>query len=308
MVQFKKYVESFPVKPLFIVFTVLFFITPSAIASVQISRTQILMGDVPVTLVVKTAKKHTIKVTRAMEETFLLGKKLSDSLSEFSSASDISRINRSPSHVWISLKEPLSLFLLEKSVKASNLTEGAFDITFSSSNKHTSWADLAIDKHHQRVMKKAAGLKLGVSGIAKGLIVELMSHHLTKKGFDRNLVNAGGDVYASGTWIVGIRNPFSPEQKPLTKIKVKNKSVSTSGLYQRGSHIIDPHTHQALGKKEAPLWASVTTIGNEGPMTDALTTGFFLLPFHKIESIVQQNTGFKVILITLKKQVIKISH
>src|SRR6185436_14620584 len=73
------------------------------------------------------------------------------------------------------------------------------------------------------------------------------------------LINLGGDIAAWGNdagnqkgWLVGVQNPREPydNAKPLTRLRLANHAVATSGDYERYytvegkrySHLLDPRT------------------------------------------------------------------
>jgi len=97
-------------------------------------------------------------------------------------------------------------------------------------------------------------LQLDLGGIAKGYAIGLIADYLTNSGFEHFLINAGGDLYASGNkfgqpWKIGIQNPFEPGAIAGVSL-TGDHSLFTSGNYQRFykqagkivHHIIDPRT------------------------------------------------------------------
>jgi len=114
------------------------------------------------------------------------------------------------------------------------------------------------------------GMKLDLGGIAKGYIIGRMVRRMERAGATAALVDAGGDVYATGRrppslippggdprWLVGVQDPRAPAQSPdepwrlFTRLHIGDLAVATSGHYYRGftiagkrrSHIIDPWFH-----------------------------------------------------------------
>src|SRR5262249_46527459 len=144
-----------------------------------------------------------------------------------------------------------------------------FDITFASKKKAASYRDVAIFPELGLAYLRP-GVTIGVSGIAKGYIVNSMSRVLRQAGFRKFLVNAG-DLYASGRWTIGIRNPDKPgSDESLCQITVVDRAVSTSGQYERGPHIVDPKT-----RKPDRARKSATVIASLSVEADALAKGFF---------------------------------
>lgn len=136
--------------------------------------------------------------------------------------------------------------VLELCVQARTLTEGWFD----------PWA-------------MPGGLD--PTGLVKGWAASKALQLLDDLGVDGVMVNAGGDVASSGEpipgvpWRIGITDPRS--RSSLLCAVSSPGAIATSGIYERGSHIIDPFT--ALPRAR---WCSATVIGPDLVMADAIAT------------------------------------
>ena len=111
---------------------------------------------------------------------------------------------------------------------------------------------------------RAAG-RLDPSGYVKGWAVE----RAAASGRGRFLIDAGGDVVLRGAWRVGIRHPYERDRLAAA-ITVCDCAVATSGAYERGPHVVDPHT----GRPASGL-ASVTVVGRDLGTADAYATAAF---------------------------------
>ena len=111
---------------------------------------------------------------------------------------------------------------------------------------------------------RAAG-RLDPSGYVKGWAVERAAAF----GRGRFLIDAGGDVVLRGAWRVGIRHPYERDRLAAA-ITVCDCAVATSGAYERGPHVVDPHT----GRPASGL-ASVTVVGRDLGTADAYATAAF---------------------------------
>jgi FAD:protein FMN transferase len=117
---------------------------------------------------------------------------------------------------------------------------------------------------------RAAG-RLDPSGYVKGWAVAGAATRLAEAGATDFCVNAGGDVVARGRWRVGIRHPEQPAQLAAV-LAVEDLAVATSGFYERGPHIRDPHTgHPPEGL------LSVTVVGPDLAVADAYATAAFAM-------------------------------
>jgi thiamine biosynthesis lipoprotein len=137
-----------------------------------------------------------------------------------------------------------------------------------------SYRDVAIDAE-QRTITLVRPLLLDLGAIAKGLAIDLAARELQACG--SYAIDAGGDLYLAGTnsegqpWSIGIRHPRKPGEC-IAAVRVSDQAVCTSGDYEKGHHIIDPHT----GSSPTNV-ASVTVIAPSAMLADALATAAFVL-------------------------------
>jgi len=115
------------------------------------------------------------------------------------------------------------------------------------------------------------------SGFVKGWAVEAAAAILDAAGAQNYCLNAGGDVIARGepeqgrSWRIGIRHPELPDRL-ATVVEARDLAVATSGGYERGEHITDPHTGRAAGGL-----LSVTVVGPRLSEADAYATAAFAM-------------------------------
>jgi FAD:protein FMN transferase len=109
------------------------------------------------------------------------------------------------------------------------------------------------------------------TGLVKGWAVDAALATLRRAGLAAALVNGGGDLAAFGVpdprqaWRAGLRHPWRPHA--LAAVVEVRGAVATSGGYERGAHLIDPHTGRA-----ATAAASATVTGPRLALADALAT------------------------------------
>lgn len=119
--------------------------------------------------------------------------------------------------------------------------------------------------------------RLDPSGLVKGWALEEAAWMLEAAGARNYSVNGGGDIVARGepeagrSWRVGIRHP---RQRELLcgVLAVRDLAVATSGGYERGNHILDPHT----GLPPEGL-LSVTVVGPSLTYADVYATTAFAM-------------------------------
>ncbi len=131
------------------------------------------------------------------------------------------------------------------------------------------------------------GMILDLGGIAKGYAADLATEIYKKHGINSALINLGGNIYAFGSrtdgkdWLIGIRDPQGQPGEYAAVINVSNKSVVTSGNYERYferdgkkyHHIFDPST----GYPVQNGLLAVTVVCENSTLADALSTALFVM-------------------------------
>jgi len=118
---------------------------------------------------------------------------------------------------------------------------------------------------------------LDPSGYVKGWAIEEAAWLIDSAGGRNYWINAGGDIVARGhaddgaPWRIGIRHPDRADRVAAV-LAVSDRAVATSGLYERGAHIVDPRTRRA-----ASGLRSVTIVGPRLAFTDAYATAVFVM-------------------------------
>ena len=114
------------------------------------------------------------------------------------------------------------------------------------------------------------------SGLVKGWAAEVGAQMLVSSGVENVLINASGDIVLrggkpeGGPWNISIASPDNVE-KIVKLFDVVDGSVATSGDYEKGAHIVDPHTGLiAIGARSASV------IGPDGAICDALATALMV--------------------------------
>ena len=109
------------------------------------------------------------------------------------------------------------------------------------------------------------------SGYVKGWAAEKAANMLVNAGCELVQVNAAGDIaLRGGPWKIGVVNPDN-KSEIVQVFELTDENIATSGNYEKGAHIKDPHTGIiAIGAK------SGTVIGPDGGITDALATALMV--------------------------------
>jgi len=193
--------------------------------------------------------------------------------------------------------------LIQRSLRISAITDGAFDITYGSIDKSLwnfdrqmktlpdekvaqsmvrliNYKNVILNDIGHSVMLKEEGMRIGFGGIGKGYAAEMAKALLLKEGVRSGIVNASGDLTTWGTqangnpWTIGIVNP-DYKDVPFSYLNVTDMAVATSGNYEKFidikgkkySHTINPKTGLPVtGIK------SVTVISPNAEIADAMAT------------------------------------
>lgn len=219
-------------------------------------------------------------------------------MSDYRPDSELMRLCASPTNTWVDLSPDLSR-VLQRSQEVAKLTDGAFDITASpvirlwrearrtkrmpaldrlgDARSRVGYPFLEIESSRARITK--AGMQLDLGGIAKGDAADQAILVLKAKGIERALVEAGGDIVASGPppgklgWRIEVRGESEP-------FLLRNSALSTSGDRFQSvklggktySHIVDPRTGLGLTHRR-----EVTVVAPDGLTSDSLATAFSVL-------------------------------
>ena len=151
------------------------------------------------------------------------------------------------------------------------------------------------------------GMELDLGAVGKGYTANLVTEILRRHGVTSALISLGGNIQAIGSrpdgsdWRLGIRAPW--ESGNLGVLTVSDAAVVTSGGYEnyfddeQGNiywHILDPST----GYPADSGLQSVTIVGKEGKMCDALSTALFVMGAQSAEQYWRENGGFEMLLVT----------
>lgn len=123
----------------------------------------------------------------------------------------------------------------------------------------------------------AAGRAVDPSGFVKGWAVQATAEILQLSGARNFAINAGGDVLVHGRptpptrWRVGVQHPYERDRVAAV-LSAGDLAVATSGHYERGEHIVDPHT-----ARPPRALLSMTVTGPDPATADAYATAAFAM-------------------------------
>ncbi|EXU77110.1 MULTISPECIES: FAD:protein FMN transferase [Erwinia] len=171
---------------------------------------------------------------------------------------------------------------------------------------------VVLDESAGTVFLTRPGMEIDLGAIAKGFIADRVRDYLRAQGTERALINLGGNVQTLGAppdgWSVGLKKPFAAADALLGAIKVTDKSVVTSGIYERYfeqdgrryHHILDPRTGYPLENE----LESVTIVSADSLDGDIWTTLIFGMGVEKGCAALRQQPGVEAIFVTRQHEVI----
>ena len=293
---------------------------PSGARADWMERTEAIMGTrVYVELWAQDATKGDDAIEAVMAEM----RRIDALMSHYKPDSQLSQINAHANTEPVAVDKEL-FDLIKLSTHYSQITDGAFDITYASVGylydypRHihpseeqiksalpaVNWRNLIFDEAHHTIRFGHPGMRIDLGGIGKGYAVDRCVAILKARGFEHAVVTAGGDSRIIGDrmgrpWLVAIRHPDNPK-KVVTRIPLSDAAMSTSGDYERYfdedgvryHHIIDPHTGHSASKVR-----SATIIAPTATQTDGMSKTAFVLGAEKALEIINRMPEYDAIFV-----------
>jgi FAD:protein FMN transferase len=259
-------------------------------------------------------------------------------LTTYDEGSETNLINRNAGITPVRVSQE-TFDLIERSLRISHITQGAFDISYGSVDKRLwnfdahmqrlpdkelakkmvrliNYRNILLDKDHLTVFLKENGMRIGFGGIGKGYAAERAKAVMRQMGAGSGVVNASGDLTAWGyqpdgmPWTIGVSNPDAPEQV-VAYLNVTDMALATSGNYEkyilidgkRYSHTINPRTGLPVtGIK------SVTIICPNAEVADAMATPVMIMGTKAGMHMINQIEHIEAIIIDDDNKVYKSDH
>jgi FAD:protein FMN transferase len=266
------------------------------------------------------------RLAEAADAAFEEIERLDRQMSNYSETSELTYINRNAARTDVVVDKEL-FDLLKLSVEYSRATGGAFDITvgplmkawgfFNGQGRVPGSDELAsvmarVGSKHVRLNSQTRairfdneGVELDLGGIAKGYAVDKAAQILRESGVTSALITSGSSsICAIGSppnqtaWRVEVSDPLD-RSRPLTRIELKDQSISTSGCHERSftlggktyCHIMDPRTGHPI---EGLL--SATIITPRGVEAEALSKAVLVSGIECAKELLRKRPGVRALL------------
>jgi FAD:protein FMN transferase len=258
----------------------------------------------------------------AIEAVMAEMERINQLMSPYIDSSELSLLNRQAGTASTGISQEM-YDLIHTAVEISRETDGAFDITFASVGflydyrlkqkpaegqieallDAINYRHLQFDDSRHAIKFLNDKVKIDLGGIAKGYAVDNALHILKQLGIQHALVTAGGDTGLLGDrrgrpWMVGIRDPRNRDKQAVV-LPLENIALSTSGDYeryfeqdgQRYHHILSPKSGHSVYEVQ-----SVSIIGPQSTLTDALSTSVFVLGLQPGMDLINRTPGYEAII------------
>ena len=228
-------------------------------------------------------------------------------LTTFKDDSETNLVNRNAGIAPVTVSDEM-FGIVERSIRISSVTQGAFDITYGSIDKRLwnfdqtmtslpspkqarkmirliDFRNILLDTEKKTIFLKEKGMRIGFGGIGKGYAAEMAKDVMKKREVVSGIVNASGDLTTWGcqpdgtSWTVGIVHP-DYRGHPFSYMNISDMAVATSGNYEKFitingkkySHTIDPRTGLPVSGIK-----SVTIISPNAEICDAMATPVMIM-------------------------------
>jgi len=213
-------------------------------------------------------------------------------LSALSDDSQVNEINRNAGVKPVKVNAEI-FRLIERSLKISELTHGAFDITYNAvdkkidireierkSVKFTNHQQVLVNEENVTVFLKEKGMRIGFGAISKGYAADRAKYILQMMGVAGGVINAGGDLLTWGLqpdnepWTIATADP-NQELQPYSNINISNMAVATSGNFEKNVTISDKKYLNDIDAKigfPVSVLKSVSIVSPTAELSDAMAT------------------------------------
>lgn len=293
-----------------------------------LTRTEFLLGTIVTVSIYQNTDAN------VFDKVFERIKDIDNKMSTNVENSDIYRVNINSGNDYIKVSKD-TFDVIKKGIFYSNLSNGKFDITIgplvelwgigtesarvpseeeiNNTIKLIDYKKIQLIEKEKKIKLMKKGMKIDLGGIAKGYAADEVADILRNENVEHAIINLGGNIVALGSkpdgspWNIGVQNPFTKRGEYIGIVKVIDKTVVTSGVYERYfeengkryHHILNPYT----GYPVENSLVSVSIITDKSIDADALSTITFSLGLSKGKRLIESLDGVEAIFITKDKRI-----
>lgn len=296
--------------------------------SKPISKTEMFMG----TVIKVTIYDH--QSDEVMGDVFKKLKEIDDIVSINKNGTEVDKINKNAGIKPVKVSDT-SFEIISSGLRYSKISNGDYDITvgplvklwsiglpeakvptqdeIDEAIKLIDYQKVQIDKKRCEVYLEEKGMMLDLGSIAKGYAADEAVRILKENGVKRAIVDLGGNIFTMGSkteesgWKIGIQDPIELRGTAVGSIEVKDKTVVTTGIYERFiekdgvkyHHILNPNT----GYPYDTIISGVSIVTDKSIDADALSTLIFTKGLEDGFDMVEKMKNVDAIFVTKDKRV-----
>lgn len=279
-------------------------------------------GDFDITVISVDEELGYIYIQEALAEV----QRIEKLISSWDAESETSLINKNAGIKPVPVSWEL-FKLIERSIQISEITNGAFDITFTPLNDlwkldgsmesmpttanvkarqaRIGYRNIVLNSKDQTVFLRKKGMRISFGGIGKGFAADKAKALLVSKDVKAGIINLDGDITSWGTkvtgdkWLIGVVNP-DLKGGIASWIPILESSVATTssdGNFimsgdKKYTHILNPKTgFPATGIN------SVSVFAKSAELSDALATSIFVMGLDAGLALINQLGDTEVIIV-----------
>lgn len=290
----------------------------------KIIETDRIMGG---EFLVQTWASDDQSIRETIRKGFRLIHQLEDKLTDFKDSS-FNMINKMAGKDWVQVDEE-TYQLIKKSIEISELTGGAFDISYASVGQlwrearkngvipssdeiqrrlpFVDYRLIELADEELKVFLPSDQMRIGLGGIGKGYAVDKLYDYLLNSGLVNFLVSGSGDIRVHSAknalrpWRLAIKNPFSEVDKVIGYVEVQDGSLATSGDYinfvkakhrqEKLHHILETRT----GTPAIDI-SSCTILANQAIVADTMATSVMAMKSERGLKFLNRENLFGIII------------
>ncbi len=281
----------------------------------EYSRAEFVLGTVCRVRILETKPKK--EIDKVLNIIFAELEKLDNIFNANSGFSELEEVNKNAGIKSVTVSDEL-YGLVKLSIDFAQKTKGAFDpaigplvklwnIGFDSAKEPSAndinavlpllnYKDIYL-KDKNKIFLKQRNMRLDLGGIAKGYAADKVIKILKENKIQNALIDFGGNIIALGKnpkgteWQIGLKNPNIGKTNSVITISLKNKSLVTSGNYERFFKKDGIIYHHILDKKTGyPVQTNVNAVSiaaDSSANADALSTSCYILGAEKSKELLK---------------------
>jgi len=282
----------------------------------------------------KIYDKDQEKADKVINECIQRIKEIEQKMSTNIDSSDVMDVNKNAGKQSVKVSNE-TMYVAKKSLEYSHLTNGKFNLTvyplvnlwgigtenarvpsqneINEAINNINYNDVVFDETKNTIYLKKENQGIHLGAIAKGYVGDEIKKIFIENDIKSAFVNLGGNVMAYETkvdgskWRIGIQNPLDTRGEYLGVVSVENKSIVTSGNYERYfeqdgkryHHILDA----TIGYPADTGIISTSIITESGIDADALSTSIYLIGLDEGRKLIESLDGVEAIFVTKDKEV-----